>query len=480
MRARALFVAVLLAMAACSTPQTPSPATLDTAAAARACASRSNDTQDKLLACVTRDGVREHRAALQAIADVSAGTRTSGTPGYDASVAYVVDELEAAGYDVAIQPFAFRTFVALRPTVFERVAPPPAGPIPNRVMSYSGSGDVTASVTALPVAPADATPGCEAAGFAGVPAGDIASIGRGACAFALKATNAYAAGAVGVVKFNNLPGAFGGTLGNRFALDIPVTAVAQDVGLELAATAGLVLRLKAATFRGLATSYSVLAETSGGDPDNVIMVGAHLDSVNEGPGINDSGSGSAAILETAVQMARVRPLNTVRFAWWGAEESGLVGSSRYVTELSADESAAIALYPNSDMIGWPNHGLFVYDGDDSDGVGAGPARPAPARSRRCSSDSTKVAANPTRARTSAADSATDRSSPSESRPVACSPAPRASRRPRRRPSGAARPGSSTPPATTWRARQGQLPAAARSRARPGRRADRVRPGPGTI
>jgi Zn-dependent M28 family amino/carboxypeptidase len=104
----------------------------------------------------------------------------------------------------------------------------------------------------------------------------------------------------------------------------------------------------------------------------VVVVGAHLDSVPEGPGIQDNGSGSAAILETAVQMARTRVRNQVRFAWWGAEESGLVGSTYYVNQLAQDQVDAIALYLNFDMIGSPNFVRFVYDGDDSDGVGAGP------------------------------------------------------------------------------------------------------------
>jgi Zn-dependent M28 family amino/carboxypeptidase len=102
------------------------------------------------------------------------------------------------------------------------------------------------------------------------------------------------------------------------------------------------------------------------------MIGAHLDSVNAGPGIQDNGSGSAAILETALQMAKVKPRNKVRFAWWGAEESGLVGSTHYVNSLSQEELDSIALYLNFDMIASPNYGFFVHDGDDSDGVGAGP------------------------------------------------------------------------------------------------------------
>jgi aminopeptidase Y len=239
-------------------------------------------------------------------------------------------------------------------------------------MSYSGSGDVTASVTALAAPPADPTPGCEAADFAGFPAGNIALISRGACTFALKATNSFNAGASGVVIYNNIAGELLGTLGNDFTLDIPVTSVTQSVGQQLAATPGLVLRLKTETFRGIATTSNVLAETPDGDPNNVVIAGAHLDSVDAGPGINDNGSGSAAILEVAEQMAKVKPRNKVRFAWWGAEEAGLVGSTYYVNNLPSEELAKIALYLNFDMVGSPNHVFFIYDGDDSDGVGAGP------------------------------------------------------------------------------------------------------------
>ncbi|NND13105.1 MAG: M28 family peptidase [Acidimicrobiia bacterium] len=102
------------------------------------------------------------------------------------------------------------------------------------------------------------------------------------------------------------------------------------------------------------------------------MVGAHLDSVGEGPGIQDNGSGSGAILEVALQMAKVKPVNQVRFAWWGAEEAGLLGSEHYVDNLSDEELDKIALYLNFDMIGSPNYFFGIYDGDDSDAVGAGP------------------------------------------------------------------------------------------------------------
>lgn len=333
----------------------------------QACDSRVNNTHDKLQECVTVEGVREHQAALQAIANANNGIRTSGTPGYDQSVQYVVGKLAAAGYSVTLQPFQFQTFINLSPSVLEQIAPPPAGPILNSILSYSGSGDVTAAVSTLPV-----VTGCNAADFAGFPAGNIALISRGACTFTIKATNAYNAGAVGVIIYNNIAGTLNGTLGNAFTLDIPVTSVTQAVGQQLAAIPGLVMRLKTDTFRGLATSHNVLAESRDGDPNNVVMVGAHLDSVNEGPGIQDNGSGSAAILETALQMAKVKPRNKVRFAWWGAEESGLVGSTFYVNNLTQEERDRITLYLNFDMIGSPNYVFFILDGDDSDGVGVGP------------------------------------------------------------------------------------------------------------
>ncbi len=348
-------------------------ATASTAEAAPSeCASRVNNSVEKLLECVDLAGVRQHQAALQAIADANNGTRVSGSPGYDASADYVVEKMESAGWNVTRQEFQFQTFISLSPSVLERVSPPPAGPVANTIMSYSGSGDVTAAVTALPGPASDPTPGCEATDFAGFPAGNIALISRGACTFAIKATNAYAAGAVGVVVYNNIAGDLAGTLGNTFTLDLPVVGITQAAGEQLAATPGLVLHLRTNTLRGTATTSNVLAELPGKNTSNVVMAGAHLDSVNAGPGINDNGSGSAALIEVGRQLAKVKPQNTVRLAWWGAEEANLVGSTYYVNNLPQSELDTIALYLNFDMIGSPNHVFFIYDGDDSDAVGAGP------------------------------------------------------------------------------------------------------------
>jgi Zn-dependent M28 family amino/carboxypeptidase len=113
------------------------------------------------------------------------------------------------------------------------------------------------------------------------------------------------------------------------------------------------------------TDFNVIAELEGKNDDNVVMAGAHLDSVIEGPGIHDNGSGSAAILETALMMANLRPENTIRFAWWAAEEQNLVGSDDYVSGLSQAERDRIALYMNYDMVGSPNYIFMVYDANES-------------------------------------------------------------------------------------------------------------------
>ncbi|MFH9003685.1 M28 family metallopeptidase [Streptomyces afghaniensis] len=113
------------------------------------------------------------------------------------------------------------------------------------------------------------------------------------------------------------------------------------------------------------TGYNLIADWPGGDANQVVMAGSHLDSVSSGPGINDNGSGSAAVLETALAVSRAqyKPARHLRFAWWGAEELGLVGSRHYVNRLATGDRSRISAYLNFDMIGSPNPGYFVYDDD---------------------------------------------------------------------------------------------------------------------
>ncbi|MDH3231290.1 MAG: M20/M25/M40 family metallo-hydrolase [Alphaproteobacteria bacterium] len=335
---------------------------------------------------VTVEGVRSHQQALQNIADANDGVRLSGTSGYDASVDYVVAELTWAGYDVQVQAFDFQSFRPTGPSTLEQVAPGFVTYAENtdyNLMSQTDAGDVTGLVTAVDfdLSPGNAsTSGCEAGDFAGFPAGDIALIQRGACTFQLKAENAAAAGAIGAIIFNqgnteDRKGLIDGTLSSDYSGGIPVFFATFDRGAEWIATPGLEMHMIADVFRGTVQTFNVLAETAGGRHDRVVVVGAHLDSVPQGPGIQDNGSGSAAILEIAVQMAAlgIEPRNKVRFAWWGAEESGLVGSQFYVDNLSKREIKNIALNLNFDMIGSPNFVRFVYDGNGSETPLRGPA-----------------------------------------------------------------------------------------------------------
>ncbi|QGK70565.1 M20/M25/M40 family metallo-hydrolase [Allosaccharopolyspora coralli] len=160
--------------------------------------------------------------------------------------------------------------------------------------------------------------------------------------------------------------------GNR-AVGTPGYEAALDYVQQQLDQAGFVTTRQEFTYGGT-TTWNLLAETEGGNADNTVVVGAHLDGVESGHGINDNGSGSAAVLNSALQYAEsgAEPANKLRFAFWGAEEVGLVGSTHYVDTLSQQERDQIAMYLNYDMVGSNNAGYFTYDGDDSDGVGAGP------------------------------------------------------------------------------------------------------------
>jgi Zn-dependent M28 family amino/carboxypeptidase len=344
----------------------------------RSCDRRNNNTYQKILECVRLDQVREHQAAFQAIADENGGNRFSGLPGYDASVDYVVEKLEAAGYEPEVQAFDYLAYEVVGPSALQQTAPGMItyvegvdfGPI-----TQTDPGDVTAAVTAVDLQLGlgnTSTSGCEASDYAGFPAGNIALLQRGTCTFELKAENAAAAGAVGIVIFNqgdtadpSRQGIPAVTLTANNTSGIPVLGTTYALGATLAGTPGLVMRVFANTLRQILPTFNVLAEKTGKNDDNVVMAGAHLDSVLAGPGINDNGSGSAALLEAAEQLANVKPQNTLRFAWWGAEESGLVGSTNYVNGLSQAEKDRIALYLNFDMVGSPNYIFMVYDGDQS-------------------------------------------------------------------------------------------------------------------
>ena len=343
------------------------------------CDERANNTYPKILECIRLDQVRAHQAALQSIANANGGNRFSGTSGYDASVDYVVDKLEAAGYDPTVQAFDYLAYEVVGPSQLQKVAPLPMVTYVEGVdfgaITQTDPGNVTANVTAVDLMLGlgnTSTSGCEQADWAGFPAGNIALLQRGTCTFEIKAELAAANGAVGIVIFNqgnttatdrnNIPAV---TLTANNTSGIPVLGTTYALGVTLAGTPGLRMHIFANTFRQILPTFNILAEKKGANDNNVVMAGAHLDSVLTGPGINDNGSGSASILEAAEQLAHTKLQNTVRFAWWGAEESGLVGSTNYVNGLSQAEKDRIALYLNFDMVGSPNYIFMVYDGDES-------------------------------------------------------------------------------------------------------------------
>ena len=365
------------------------PTTAQAGPGANSCERRNNNQYNKLLECVTLAGVREHQAALQAIATANGGTRADQTPGYEASVDYVETTMLAAGWNVERVPFQY---VAETDAGLDQLTPV-VGDYETGGFLGSGGGDVTAAVVAVDinlVPPRANTSGCQGAfteatvgaplvadpggpdDFAGFPEGAIALIQRGGCSFALKAYNAQAAGADAVIIFNqgDTPAREPLFIGNAAApnedvlgaLTIPVVGASFQNASALAvpgSTARVFVVLT--TF----TSENVIAELPGRNDDNVVMAGAHLDSVPAGPGINDNGSGSAALLELAQNLGNHHPENTVRLAWWGAEELGLIGSTEWVGQRSPEELAEIALYLNFDMIGSPNYFIGVYDADQS-------------------------------------------------------------------------------------------------------------------
>lgn len=344
------------------------------------------DASAALRDAVTPAGVFDHLGALQAISDANSKTRASGTSGYRASRDYVVDKLSAAGYSPRIQEFDFPFYRQLAPSTFTQSAPTQRTFVENTdyaLMTYSGSGNVTSA----PVQPVDlnlggtSTSGCEASDFGGFVRGNVALVRRGTCSFGMKVVNAQTAGASAVIVMNTTPGsaAFAGTLGSPIGT-VPSLGTSYSIGESLTAS-GTTVSVSASTESEIRKTWNVHADTKTGDRETMVQAGAHLDSVVAGPGSNDNGSGSAALLEVAEQMATTKTANRIRFSWWGAEELGLLGSNHYINDLAANKPSAlrkISLYLNFDMVGSPNYGLFVYDGDNSafpvgPGAAKGPA-----------------------------------------------------------------------------------------------------------
>src|SRR5918994_1423582 len=258
---------------------------------------------------VSLPGIMDHLRALQDIADDNGGNRSAGTSGYDESASYVASPVD---FDASAQ---------------------------------------------------SSSSGCETSDFDGFHEGAIALVRRGNCFFRDQALNAERAGASAVLiaQEQGSDDVLRGTLTPDSGVAIPALGITNQLSGELSSGESLLSVSVDASIEERPT-HNLLAETSTGNADEVIMVGAHLDSVPAGPGMNDNGSGVATILEVAQEIADMEPPTRIRFAFWGAEEFGLIGSAHYVTNLSTSEQDQIAGYLNFDMLGSPNYVRFVYDG----------------------------------------------------------------------------------------------------------------------
>jgi Zn-dependent M28 family amino/carboxypeptidase len=350
---------------------------------------------------VTVEGITEHQQALQNIANLNGGNRYTRSSGYTASAAYVKATLEKAGYNARYEMFNMPIWHEDAPPMMERTAPTSRTYIAgSAAQDNSPSVDFiafehspTKSVSANVVPTTDikvpstggSTSGCEMTDFPSNTRGAISLIQRGTCGFTNKLQNALDAGAVGVIMFNE-----GDTAGRRNALfrsalpDYPIPAVMSSyaVGEELYNLAKAQTTTVNLTTNGVdvETLYpNVVAETAAGDPNHVVLAGAHLDSVPAGPGINDDGSGTAFQLELAEQLAKAgtSPRNKIRLLWFGGEEDGLVGSQYYAAHMSDADVAKADAMIDTDMIASPNFARLVYDGD---GSSFGPANSGPAGS----------------------------------------------------------------------------------------------------
>ncbi|MFO7564233.1 MAG: M28 family peptidase [Enhygromyxa sp.] len=331
---------------------------------------------DELSEVINTEAIAAHLTAFAGIAAEHDGNRAAGTSGYEASAAYVEAQLQEAGYATTRWPFSFDRYVQFQPPTLARAGDQVelyTQGVDYAVPNFSPAGNVAALVEPVDLQLGlgnQSTSGCEPEDFAGFTPGSIALLQRGTCTFAVKAQNAEAAGAVAVLIFNQgdteaRMGLFLGSLGGQNNLAVPVLFTTYALGAELAEAAALAeVPLELSVDAGVVETetFNVIAETEAGDPERVVMLGAHLDSVPAGPGVNDNGTGSATVLELARQLAACSPNNKVRFAWWGGEEWGLHGSRQWVAALSDDELARLALYLNFDMLASPNFVRFVHNG----------------------------------------------------------------------------------------------------------------------
>jgi hypothetical protein len=361
--------------------------TLNASAAKKVtCDTAVNDTAAKLLPCITQDDLTGYMNDLWDIAVANPGpdnhpSRSAGEPGYLASVMYVKGLMDSWGYHTTIQQYTI-PYYSYGTVGLSEVSPTAHDFalnddwIPGQTL---GGSPVTAPIQPVGgiVDPPTDTPssasGCDPSDFAGFTPGNIALIQRGTCFYSVKLANAEAAGASGLIIFNEgqvgrtapTQGGFFDDNGNTFFPDIPVAFVSWQVGHDLLAqyNAGhapvMTLRIDA-TFDPARPDYNLIADSNGGDKNHTVVIDAHLDAIY-GAGMLDNASGSVTILDIARMMRNVNTTNHLRYIWFGGEELGLLGSSYYVSTLPSKELSHIGYDLDADVTSTPNYILGILD-----------------------------------------------------------------------------------------------------------------------
>ncbi|KAH7112585.1 hypothetical protein B0J11DRAFT_473024 [Dendryphion nanum] len=299
--------------------------------------------------------------------------RVIGSKGHEATVNYITETIKKYPeyYTITQQPVPLSVGVSANLTINGKknvayaIGLAPGGTASGRLVAISNLG-------------------CKADDFPESLNGAIALISRGTCVSGEKVLLAKSKGASAVIIYNNGEGTLSGYSLQRVPLNsseyVPAAGISQGLGQGLVALyeAGLTTNVTLSTSSRDIITYNLIAQTKGGDQNNVIHVGGHSDSVQAGPGINDNGSGSISILEVAIQLTHFTVKNAVRFSWWTAEEEGLLGAEHYVKSLSQAEKNKIRLFLDFDMMASPNYAFQIYDGDGSAFNSTGPAGSAEA------------------------------------------------------------------------------------------------------
>lgn len=353
----ALALASINASCAAPTPQPSQPSAPDSRA---------------VVAAITEEGLLARLEALATATGPEAPFRAVGSAGYDRAATLVEDELRAVGWTVTADAYTGVAFADEGGSTVEIDGATFTGAdvLP---LIFAPAGEVEGPVVAIdwdPAPPGPTGKGCAVTHYGALPESAIVVVRSGDCLRRDQVLAAQQAGAAAFVAVYPLAPdgvAYRPTLIDPGSLEIPAAGVSRAAAeaLVAAAEAGATARVVTRSRTTSAPTRSVVAELPGSDPGTVVMLGAHLDSVLDGPGINDDGSGVAALLEIARALGATRARATIRLAFWSGEELGLHGSYRYVTTLPDEERRSIVAYLNADMLASPNGFAGVYDESDA-------------------------------------------------------------------------------------------------------------------